>query len=287
MIPHEESHVDTHHLGQRVLIYDSLDSTNARAIQMADDPANHGVVILAEEQTAGRGQQGRSWQAPAGRAVLMSVLLFPPPPLRRPALLTAWAAVAVCETIRQATGLQAKIKWPNDVLLRGRKVCGILIESRVQLPSPLRGGEVSGLDLSPQPPSLRGKGELNVDWAVVAGIGLNVNQTAEDFAKAGLPQAGSLALLAGKTLDCMMLARLLVEKLDEEYDRLIQGDTSTLEACWKWHMGLLGKQVALECSEGIHWGRLRELTLDELELEMAAGEIRRFLPETVRHIRPA
>jgi BirA family biotin operon repressor/biotin-[acetyl-CoA-carboxylase] ligase len=273
MTPREEWHLDTLHLGQRVLVYNCLDSTNSRAGQLADDPGNHGLVILAEEQTAGRGQHGRSWQAPAGTSVLMSVLLFPPPPLRRPALLTAWAAVAVCETILQATGLQAKIKWPNDVLVRGKKVCGILIESKV-----------------PGPKSLSPSLELDAptsDWAVVVGIGLNINQTAEEFAKAGLPEAGSLAVLTGKTFDCSTVARLLVEKLDEEYDRLVQGDQATLEACWKWHIGLLGKQVAVECPEGTHWGRLRELTLDALELEMERGEIRRFLPEVVRHIRPA
>ncbi len=279
MTPREEWHLDNRHLGQRVLVYDCLDSTNSRAAQLADDPANHGLIILAEEQTAGRGQHGRNWQAPAGTSVLMSVLLFPPPPLRRPALLTAWAAVAVCETILHATGLQAKIKWPNDVLVRGKKVCGILIESKV--------GQAFQPDLDSRQPGkadLRGGG---LDCAVVAGIGLNVNQTAEDFAKAGLPEAGSLAVLTGKTFDCSTVARLLVEKLDEEYDRLVQGDQGTLEACWKWHIGLLGKQVAVECAEGTHWGRLREMNLDALELEMEQGEIRRFLPEAVRHIRPA
>jgi BirA family biotin operon repressor/biotin-[acetyl-CoA-carboxylase] ligase len=282
----EEWHCQGGHLGKRVLIFEQLDSTNACAASLAEDPANHGTVILAQEQTAGRGQQGRTWRAPAGRAVLMSVLLFPPPPLRRPALLTAWSAVAVCETIRQATGLQAKIKWPNDLLVRGRKVCGILIESRVQgSKSEIRDSKSGSASLrASEPRSARSDA---ADWAVIPGIGLNVNQSAQDFALAGLPQAGSLALLTGKTFDCKTVARLLVEKLDEEYDRLVQGDLATLEACWKWHIGLLGKQVALECSEGTHWGRLRELALDGLELEMGEGEIRRFPPETVRHIRPA
>ena len=82
------------------------------------------------EQTAGRGQYGRVWTAPAGSSVLLSVLLFPPPALRRPTLLTAWAAVSVCETIQELANLSATIKWPNDVLINGRKVCGILIEQR-------------------------------------------------------------------------------------------------------------------------------------------------------------
>ena len=108
------------------------------------------------------------WQCRPGDGVLLSVLLFPPPALRRPAVLTAWAAVAVCETVRRLTGLPARIKWPNDVLLRGRKVCGILIE--------------------------QGRG-------AVVGVGLNVRQTADDFAAAGLPSAASLSQFTDADLD--------------------------------------------------------------------------------------
>src|SRR5260221_2302870 len=116
------------HIGRRVYHFAQLPSPIDFAASLADDPANAGNVVLADEQTTGRGQYGRRWVAPPGSSVLMSVLLFPPPELRRPVILTAWAAVSVCETIRQATGEQAKIKWPNDVLLHGRKVCGVLIE---------------------------------------------------------------------------------------------------------------------------------------------------------------
>src|SRR5260370_6076431 len=104
----------------RILVFDSVESTNTIALGLADDPANHGTVILAREQTAGRGQYGRSWLAPADSSVLMSVLLFPPPALRRPVLLTAWAAVSVCDLCRQLTGLPVRIKWPNDVMIQDR-----------------------------------------------------------------------------------------------------------------------------------------------------------------------
>src|SRR5579885_441409 len=204
--PREEWSLPTRRLGRRVLIFERLASTNDLAASLADDPANDGLVIVAEEQTAGRGQHGRSWHCPAGAGALLSCLFFPPPALRRPALLTAWAAVSVCETVRAVAGLQARIKWPNDVLLHGRKVCGILIE--------------------------QGRG-------VVAGIGLNVNQPARAFAEAGLPDAGSLAVFAERGLDCQEVTRTLIRHLDEEYDRLCAGDLATLEACWKWHVGLL------------------------------------------------
>lgn len=268
MTPREEWHLETRHIGRRVQVFAQLDSTNTFVAQFANDANYHGLVILADQQSAGRGQHGRTWLTPPGRAVLMSILLFPPGDLRRPALLTAWAAVSVCETIRQATGLQAKIKWPNDVLLRGRKVCGILIESKNQ-----------SATLSPP-------NDLSV-FAVVVGIGLNVNQTAQDFKSAGLPQAGSLALFASQPLDVPGIGRLLIEHLDEDYGRLVQGDLAGLEACWKWHIGLLGKQVAVDCPEGRHWGRLRDLTINELELEKDGIGTIRLVPETILHIESA
>src|SRR5713101_829618 len=200
MNPREEWQFPTARLGHRVLVFERLDSTNRLAASLADDPRNEGLVILADEQTAGRGQHGRHWDCPAGAGVLLSVLLFPAPPLRRPAVLTAWAAVSVCEAIRRATGLQAKIKWPNDILIRGRKVCGILIEQA------------------------RG---------TVVGIGLNVNQSAESLTAAGLIQAASLSILVGRTLDTRQMAQLLIRQLDDEYEPLCQGDRTTLEACWK------------------------------------------------------
>src|SRR5947209_1089773 len=128
MTPRETWTLPTRRVGRRVLIFDRLDSTNNVAAGLADSIENDGVAIVADEQTSGRGQHGRSWTCPAGNGVLLSVLLFPPPGVRRPALLTAWAAVSVCETIRELAGLSASIKWPNDVLVSGRKVCGILLE---------------------------------------------------------------------------------------------------------------------------------------------------------------
>src|SRR5262249_2322992 len=155
--------------------------------------------------------------APAGSSVLLSVLLFPPPALRRPALLTAWAAVSVCETILQLTSLQAKIKWPNDVLIRGRKVCGILIEQRA-----VGSGQWA---VGSSPSSLP---TAHYPLATVCGIGLNLNQTAEHFAVAGLEQAGSLALFTGRAYDCEEVAPMLIRHLDDEYDRLCGGDVHTL-----------------------------------------------------------
>jgi hypothetical protein len=110
-----------------------------------------------------------------------------------------------------------------------------------------------------------------------------LNQTAEHFAAAGLEQAGSLALFTQKNYDCEELARQLIGQLDEEYDRLCQGDLRTLESCWQWRLGLLGKPVIAECHDGERRGRLIELGWDGVVID-TGGELLRLLPEAVRHL---
>src|SRR5215213_6031005 len=211
------------HIGRRHIHLDVTDSTNTRAAELAADPAYAGTVVTADLQAQGRGQHGRVWQSPPGANVLLSTLLFPPPQLRRPAVLTAWAAVVVGETVLQVTGRQTTIKWPNDVLLGGKKVCGILIEC----------GVVPG-------------GPPERDPYFVVGIGLNVNQSAEDFARMDLPDATSLSMAVGRPLDVKGITQLLVHNLDAEYGRLLAGGLADLEGCWTWRLGLTGRPVTAE-----------------------------------------
>jgi BirA family biotin operon repressor/biotin-[acetyl-CoA-carboxylase] ligase len=242
--------LDTRHIGRRVLVYDEVDSTNNLAAALAGDPKNDGVAVLASCQTAGRGQHGRTWQTPAGSAVLLSVLCFPPLPLRRAAILTAWAAVSVCETIRETIGTEPAIKWPNDVLVESKKICGILTE--------------------------QGRG-------TVVGIGLNVNQSAQDFTAAGLPEATSLRAQFGQTFDCGDVAKALLRYLDTEYGRLNGGDVATLERKWKEYVALVGRYVQAECVDGVIRGRLLDMGFDGVLLDIGR-EIRVLVPETVRHL---
>jgi BirA family biotin operon repressor/biotin-[acetyl-CoA-carboxylase] ligase len=247
-------HRPARHVGRRVLVYDSVDSTNSIAAELTADPANAGVAVLAAEQTAGRGQYGRTWQSPPGLGVWLSVLLAPPPELRRPALLTAWAAVAAADTARELSGYSTRIKWPNDVLLAGRKVCGILIEQT--------------------------KG-------TVVGIGLNVSQSAEQFAAAGLPEATSLAAATGRTYERDAVARLLLDHLDAGYDVLRRGDVGLLELAWREQLDLAGGDVSIELADGTsHRGRLHVLSFAGLVIEQPGCGVMRFTPEAVREVRP-
>jgi BirA family biotin operon repressor/biotin-[acetyl-CoA-carboxylase] ligase len=248
----EQWSTTTKHIGKQVRIFDCVESTNTRALALDIDPAHDGTVIVAQRQTAGRGQYGRVWDCPADSGILMSVLLFPPAAIRRPALMTALAAVVVAETIRETTELDAGIKWPNDLLMRGKKVCGILIE--------------------------QGRG-------VVIGIGLNLNQSEDDFREMGLPDATSLSIQCGQMIDARHVLRRLIVNLDTEYDRLLAGRITNLESCWRWRLGLVDRRVTIEKMDGATVkGVLRELGFQGVHLSMDVGEHLQIAPEMIRHI---
>jgi BirA family biotin operon repressor/biotin-[acetyl-CoA-carboxylase] ligase len=252
--PREVWQFDTRHVGRRVLVYDTLASTNDAAADLASRPGNAGTVVVADYQTTGRGQYGRSWVARPGSALLLSVLISTPEPLRRPVVLTAWAAVGVAEAIRTLTGVQARIKWPNDLLVRGKKVCGILIEQRV---------------------------------GTVVGIGLNLTQSADEFAAARLPDATSLVIATGAVIETRLAASTVVRQLDAEYARLTGGEVVPLEADWKWRIGLLGRHVTAVLANGeTISGRLRDLTFDGVELDIGGDVPRVLRPELVRQLLP-
>lgn len=118
--------------GHPVKFYDSVDSTNLRAIQEAEDGAPEGTLVVADVQTAGRGRRGRSWQSPAGVNAYFTLLLRPDYKPERASMVTLVMALAVAEGIEAACGLRARIKWPNDIVVNGRKVCGILTEMRAE-----------------------------------------------------------------------------------------------------------------------------------------------------------
>ena len=165
-----EDDLGTLRVGRRIAVWKRVSSTNDVAVRAAGSTANEGLVILAEEQTAGRGRRGRAWTAPPGSSILMSVLLFPPAALAETAWLTALGAVATAEVVAAWTGLDAgiTIKWPNDVRVGGRKIAGVLVE--------------------------RGQG-------AVIGIGLNANVESGAFPPELRATATSLCIITGRRID--------------------------------------------------------------------------------------
>jgi BirA family biotin operon repressor/biotin-[acetyl-CoA-carboxylase] ligase len=247
------------HIGVRHIHFDATDSTNNRAAELAHDLGCAGTVVTAGQQAQGRGQYGRVWQSPPGTNVLLSTVLFPPPPLRRPAVLTAFAAIAVSNTVHQITGQQPRIKWPNDVLLDRKKVAGILIEC----------GE-TGNELP----------------HCIVGIGLNVNLSQDDFRLMQLLDATSLMEIVGRGLEVDEVSRQLMHNLDEEYCELLEHGSASLESRWAERIALVGELIAVERMDAtqIH-GRLIGLGFDALVVERDDGTILRLMPEEVRHLR--
>lgn len=178
-------------VGAALLCLDTVDSTNNELKRRADT-APDGLAVLAQEQTGGRGRLGRSFVSPAGKGLYLSVLLRPQCVLADAGMLTAWTAVAVCRALERCCGVRAGIKWPNDIMLEGRKLCGILTE----------------LELEAETAALR---------HVIVGVGINVSQDVADFGPEVAPVAISLAQALGRAPRRSQLAAEVLSALDDLY----------------------------------------------------------------------
>ena len=197
----------------KLTLLDTTPSTNSHLSQLARKGAPEGTVLLAEEQTAGRGTSGRSFYSPHGTGLYLSVLLRPRAELPDLLTLTGRAAAAVRSGIAAATGAPCAIKWLNDIYLKGRKLCGILTE------------------LSPG----------GTDW-VILGIGVNVSQSPADFAGQGLNTIATSLAAEGFPVRREELAAAILNELDNMYRLFPQGLSDAL-ADYRTHCLTLGRRV--------------------------------------------
>jgi BirA family transcriptional regulator, biotin operon repressor / biotin---[acetyl-CoA-carboxylase] ligase len=213
----------TQRLGRPALVYERTGSTNDVAHEQARAGAKDGLLLLAEEQTAGRGRLDRSWWAPAGTCLLMTLLLRPALPLARAGQLTMCLGLGAVEGIEEVTGVDARLKWPNDLLVNGRKLGGML-------------AELSSED-----------GRL--DYAVL-GLGLNVNV---DFARDGAPPevsalATSLLLETGREVDRVALLAAILARTEQWYGGALAGKSP--HEAWAARLDTLGRRVRVAMTVG-------------------------------------
>jgi BirA family biotin operon repressor/biotin-[acetyl-CoA-carboxylase] ligase len=258
-----EHGLQTRTIGRRIAVWNRVVSTNDMAARAAANPANDGLVILAEEQTAGRGQRGRPWTVPPRTSILMSVLIFPPAESKAPrpeahagnAWLTALAAVTTAELVTDWGGHDARIKWPNDVRVLGRKIAGVLVERA----------------LSPDYLACTKSSSARRHHGVVIGIGLNVNLEEASFPADLRSSATSLGILrGGELIDRSELARDLIGRLDSRYEQVITHGVGVLSDRWRAHSEHLGKLVRIMTLDNEMRGRLVDLDFDRgliLELD--------------------
>jgi BirA family transcriptional regulator, biotin operon repressor / biotin---[acetyl-CoA-carboxylase] ligase len=180
-------------IGREIIVLEQTSSTSDAILQISNANSKEGVVVFAEHQTAGRGQRGNRWESAAGKGLWFSVLLRPGIDLPSSPQLTAWAAEAISGAIENEFSLTPTIKLPNDVQIDGRKVAGVLVEMRAQ---------------------------KNAPHLAIAGIGVNVNQSREDFPTELQSRAISLAMALGEQVDRQKFAIALLRKLDRTYREL-------------------------------------------------------------------
>lgn len=187
-----------------IIYYESIDSTNTRAKELAQNGAPHGTVLIAGSQTGGRGRMGRQFHSPAGTGVYLSVILRPGCSPEKLMHLTCATAVAMCSAIHRISGITPGIKWTNDLVFQRKKLGGILTE----------------LSLDPQ--------TSNIDYAIV-GIGINCRQQETDFPAELQSMATSLALCTGRDMDCASVAAAMIEALWEMDQKLLTEKHAMME----------------------------------------------------------
>lgn len=220
-------------VGREVVCRDTVDSTNEEIKRRALAGAEAGLVVTAETQTGGKGRRGRSFQSLSGKGLYLSVLLKPNVPLDQVSQLTAWTAVAVCRAIEEVCGVRPQIKWPNDVLVDGKKLCGILTEMGVEA-------------------------ETGALGYVVVGMGTNVSQTEEDFGPELCDLATSLHLL-GAEVTRRELALALIAELDRMNAAFPAGREEYFDA-YSQRCVTLGREVLLIRGDGTTQATAERLT---------------------------
>jgi BirA family biotin operon repressor/biotin-[acetyl-CoA-carboxylase] ligase len=234
----------TSFIGQRVIYYPSLTSTMDVARREAQQGAVEGTVVLAEEQTAGRGRIKRAWLSPRG-SLALSIILHPS--LVYIFSLIMVASLAVVHSVNKATGLKPQIKWPNDVLINGKKVCGILIESDV-----------------------RGN---TVDFAII-GIGINVNLRLSDFPEIS-PTATSLSHELGKEVSRLDMVRCLLVEMERLYLTL---PSASVYQEWRDNLVTLGEKVQVRSGEVLYKGIAESVASDgSLLLRQSDGSLTKIV----------
>lgn len=212
--------------------FDSIDSTNTRAKQMALEGAPHGTVLIADRQTGGRGRMGRSFQSPGGMGVYLSVILRPECTPRELMHLTCATAVAACDAVEQAAVIRPGIKWTNDLVWNSRKIAGILTELVT----------------------------VGSSVCAIVGIGINCCQKSEDFDEEIRGIAGSLSMAAGREIHRAAVAAHLIRELQKMDQQLLTGKADMMKR-YRENCITVGQDISILQAETVRHGHA--LTVDD------------------------
>ena len=210
---------------------DTVDSTQSVAFALAERGAADRTVVVADQQLAGRGRRGRTWRAPAGTSLLASILVRPRLAHSLLPTLSLTTAVAAAEALRRVTGVDARLKWPNDVIVAGRKIAGILLESRL-------GGAEPG-----------GANQAGAAVVTVIGVGINLGQ--REFPSDLAASATSVALETGRAPGREVVLAGLLDEFDVWRARLEGEGFSPVRDAWRRLSDTLGRRVTVDAITGV------------------------------------
>jgi BirA family biotin operon repressor/biotin-[acetyl-CoA-carboxylase] ligase len=219
-------------IGRDIRVFQETTSTNDIADKLGRDGVKEGVVVFAETQTKGRGRLGRAWVSSQGKGLWFSVLLRPALSPQAATQITIASATALARALNKAAGIQCGIKWPNDILVKDRKLCGILTEMTA---------------------------EVDKIHYIVLGIGVNVNFSENDFPRELRTTATSLALETGRQFKRAEVAAIILRELNRDYLRLKAGAFQSVADEWEENCTTLGRTVEIAAGARVIQGRAEAL----------------------------
>ncbi|RXJ03977.1 biotin--[acetyl-CoA-carboxylase] ligase [Anaerobacillus alkaliphilus] len=223
----------TNYIGKHVVYEKSVSSTQEIAHRLAREKVAEGTIVVADEQVGGKGRLGRAWFSPIGTGIWMSMILKPKIPPQRAPQLTLLAAVAVIRGIHAATGLHCDIKWPNDILLKGKKLVGILTEMQAD------------------PDQIH---------SVIIGIGINVNQ--KNFPDEIKEIATSLSLEKGEDVNRALVMQSIMAEFEQLYELFLKDGFLPIKQMWEAHATTIGRRITARTVSGAIEGFAKGITED-------------------------
>lgn len=246
-----ERGLQTRIVGCSLFCLETLDSTNAKVRQLAEAGAADGTVVIADRQSAGRGRLGRRWESPPSVNLYCSILLRPQIPVQQAPQLTFLSAVAVAETLNHLYQLSARVKWPNDILVGGAKIAGLLNEMNA---------------------------ETEQVHFVVLGVGVNLNMSAAQFPAEMLYPATSVSLELGQLIDRVTFVRAFLQRLDGYYQEFLAEGFVPIRRRWEALCDLLNCRVQVDQNPVLLQGVVVGLDTDgALRLQLDDGRVERIL----------
>jgi len=258
LLPQEiQRGLSTSYIGKEIYYFPELKSTNTIAKEKALHKAegiNEGTLIIAERQSAGKGRLGREWFSPAG-GIWLSIILYPQLSPSYISRITLMTAVAVVKAIKICTQIKSQIKWPNDILINEKKVCGILTEMSAEL------------DI--------------INWVVV-GIGVNVNIKQQEFPEDIRERTTSLKEVLGKKVLRVKLAQIFLQECEKYYESLKRRESSSILKEWKLYSHTLGRKIRVDMGERIITGEAVDINEEGvLILKKEDGELVEIISGTI------